>query len=76
MHNCLLCGHCSNDSDDEYGLSSCYIYYKRELDNDTRFPYRNTRCKYYKNDTDLTSLTVKGIGKELFDSIDWKISDY
>jgi hypothetical protein len=76
MHNCLLCGHCSNDSDDEYGLSSCYTCYKRELDNDTRFPYRNTKCKLYENDTSVVSLTNKGVGKVLFETITWQVDDY
>lgn len=73
MHNCLLCRFCKNDSDDEYGLTSYYVCYKRELDGDNRFPYKKTKCKHYENDTSATNLTLKNIDKELMKSINWEI---
>lgn len=44
MNNCLLCGHCGMEGGYEEGY---YGYYcsERELPNDNRFPYKNTRYK-------------------------------
>lgn len=76
MNNCLLCSHCDSDGEYEEGYFSYYCC-ERELDNDNRFPYKNTKCKKYKNDTSLVSLCNKRISKKLWDRITWKIpKDY
>lgn len=75
MNNCLLCKHCRDDSEsvDGYPVNPCYICYKRELENDNRFPYKNTNCKSFNLDTSLTSLILKEVPKELMDLIKDKI---
>lgn len=73
MNNCLLCKHCCGESEDEYGLDKYYVCYKREIDEDPRFPYKNTKCKYYEKDTDLVSLINKDVSKELWKEITWEV---
>lgn len=75
MKNCLLCKHCSDDSEsiEGYPINPYYICSEREVEEDKRFPYKNTTCKSYENDTDIISLTVKQIPKEVFKLISWKI---
>lgn len=72
MNNCLLCSHCTAEGGYEEGYYG-YECSERELDGDKRFPYKNTKCKKYENDTDLTSLCVKNIDKKSWDSISWEI---
>lgn len=75
MNNCLLCFNCSNEAEsiDGYPTSPFYCCDIRELDNDNRFPYKNTSCKRFEPDISLTSLIVKGVTKELFNTITWKV---
>lgn len=73
MNNCLLCGHCEAEGGYEEGYYG-YSCWERELPNDNRFPYKNTKCKKFKPDDSLTSLSLKNISKELWDSIDWEVN--
>lgn len=71
MNNCLLCANCSAESSYEEG----YFYYycdERELENDKRFPYKNTNCSKFKEDDSICSLAVKEISQELFNTITWE----
>lgn len=75
MNNCLLCYNCSNEAEsiDGYLIEPFYSCSVRELDNDNRFPYKNTSCKYFVPDRDTISLIVKEVNQELFDSIRWEL---
>lgn len=75
MNNCLLCYNCSNkaESVDGYPVKPFYTCCIRELDNNNRFPYRNTTCKHFMSDRDIMSLPTKEVNQELFDSISWKL---
>ena len=75
-NNCLLCYHCTNEADgsvDGYYVAPFYCCDVRELDDDHRFPYKNTKCEYYKNDESRISLYLKEVDKELFKQVDWKL---
>lgn len=71
MNNCLLCSNCDSEGGYEEGYFG-YSCSERELDNDNRFPYKETKCKKFKKDDSIVSLSVKGISKELWDTITWK----
>lgn len=73
MNNCLLCKNCETDGGYEEGFFFHYCT-ERELDNDKRFPYKNTKCNKFEKDTSICSLANKRIQKELWDSITWEIS--
>lgn len=70
MNNCLLCFNCSTEGGYEEGYF-CYICEKRDLDNDKRFPYKNTKCNKFEADKFICSLAVKKVNKELYDTITW-----
>lgn len=71
MNNCLLCYNCNNEAEsiDGYPVKPFYTCCIRELDNDNRFPYKNTTCKYFVLDRDTGSLSTKEVNQELFDSV-------
>lgn len=77
MNNCLLCANCTDDAEgvDGYPVNPYYICWKREgIDEDSRFPYKNTKCKHFEKDYDIVSLIIKNIPKEIFDKITWEVS--
>lgn len=71
MRNCLLCYYCENESEgvDGYPTKPFYVCDIRELDGDKRFPYKNTTCKDFRLDKDLTSLYLKKVSLKLINSI-------
>lgn len=75
MNNCLLCSNCKNETEsiDGYPTKPFYTCDIRELDNDNRFPYKNTSCKQFIPDRDLISLYVKDVSQELFNTITWNL---
>lgn len=77
MNNCLLCANCTDDSEsvDGYPINPYYVCWKREnIHEDGRFPYKNTKCRYFEKDHSLVNLIVKGVSKEVFDKITWEVS--
>ena len=71
MNNCLLCFNCVSEGGYEEGFYG-YSCYERELENDKRFPYKNTKCKKFKEDNCIASLCNKNVDNKLWDSITWK----
>lgn len=65
--NCLLCFHC----DIEEGSLGFYCD-KRDLEDDKRFPYKNTKCKSFKEDKFICSLVNKKVDKTLWNTITWE----
>ena len=72
MNKCLLCFNCDVESGCEEGFYS-YCCSERDLENDKRFPYKNTKCKKFKKDDCIASLSNKNISKELWNEITWTI---
>lgn len=72
MNNCLLCVNCNTEGGYEEGYFG-YTCDERELDNDKRFPYKNTKCNKFKEDISICSLAVKRVDEKLWDSITWEI---
>lgn len=72
MNNCLLCFNCDTEGGYEEGYFG-YICTERELENDKRFPYKNTKCNRFKEDNSIGSLSVKDVSKELWNTITWEV---
>ncbi|MGL6184841.1 MAG: hypothetical protein ACRC1T_05620 [Clostridium chrysemydis] len=72
MNNCLLCSNCSTEGGYEEGYFG-YTCTERELENDKRFPYKNTKCNKFKKDDSICSLSAKDVSKELWNTITWEV---
>lgn len=73
MNRCILCTHCVNEFDEENESGTFFVCQEKDLEDDKRFPYNQTTCSLYQNDTSIEQLIQKHIYNPVAAGITWEL---